>query len=182
MEIWRDIKDYEGIYQVSNTGKIKRLNTNVKSKNNSERKVTERILKLKLTNDYYNVCLCKEGNRNFFRVNRLVAFAFPEICGEYFEGAVCNHKDENKHNNNAENLEWCTQQYNNTYGNRLTNAAKSKSKPVLQYTKSGKLIREYNSLTEVQDLFGYAQSNISNCCYGNRKSAYNFVWKFKNNE
>lgn len=108
-EIWRDIKDYEGLYQVSNKGRVR----SIKDKNHIyiiEGSITEY--------GYRNVRLCKDCVKKAFRVGRLVGFAFPEICGEYFDGAQINHKNENKLDNRAENLEWCTQKYNLNYGNR----------------------------------------------------------------
>lgn len=108
-EEWRDIQGYEGLYQVSNLGRIR----SIKNPDNIyiiEGSITEY--------GYRNVRLCREGIKKAFRVGRLVGLAYPEICGEYFEGAQINHKNENKLDNRAENLEWCTQEYNLNYGGR----------------------------------------------------------------
>ena len=107
-EIWRNIKDYEWLYQVSNLGRIRSI------KNGDNRVIEGSISEY----GYRNVRLCKHSIKRAFRVGRLVAFAFPEICGEYFEGAQVNHKNENKLDNRAQNLEWCTQEYNMNYGTR----------------------------------------------------------------
>lgn len=98
-EIWKDIEGYEGIYQVSNIGRVKCVQNH-------------KCLNQYTSKGYKLVSLRKEGVFKSVSVHRLVAKAF---CNGYFEGAVVNHKDENPLNNNAENLEWCTRSYNATY-------------------------------------------------------------------
>ena len=105
IEVWRDIKGYEGSYRVSNLGRIKSLNYRHTGK--------EGILKPKTTkNGYLQVNLQKDNKCKHFLVHRLVALAFVD---GYKEGLVVNHKDENKQNNIWTNLEWCTSQYNSQY-------------------------------------------------------------------
>ncbi len=101
-EIWRPIYGYEGIYEVSNLGNVKRLVGKRCSK--------ERILKPKLTKDgYFETALSSAGKYKYIRTHRLVAFAF---CSGYHEGLEVNHKDGNKLNNKADNLEWVTSSEN----------------------------------------------------------------------
>ena len=114
-EIWRDIKGYEGLYQISNLGNVKSLNYNKTGQ--------ERLMVPQVGHDgYRRVALFNKQkgikNKKYF-VHRLVVWAFPEICGEWFEGAVVNHKNEITSDNRAENLEVCDQSYNNTYGNGM---------------------------------------------------------------
>ena len=98
MEIWKDIPEYEGIYQVSNTGKVKRIDKK------------EKMLKNNLCgNGYYYVYLSKNGKVRKFKVNRLVAQAFIENPENK---PFVNHIDGDKLNNNVENLEWVTQSEN----------------------------------------------------------------------
>ena len=160
IEEFRDIPGYEGVYEVSNLGRVRR---------------NGKILKpIKDKDGYLRVNLCKNGiRRTSSLIHRLVALAFlhnpdnkPQI----------NHKDEDKTNNAVDNLEWCDAKYNMNYGTRNEKI----SKPVLQYDLLGNFIREWPSMIKVEEELGIDQGNISHCCIGNRKSAGGFIWKFKN--
>lgn len=110
MEIWKDIKGYEGLYQISNTGKVKSLKRIMKS-----RKCEEIIRKpSKLPKGYLRVSLCKNGEIKYYSIHRLVAEAFIPNENNY---PCVNHKDCNTSNNNVENLEWMTYEENNSYKN-----------------------------------------------------------------
>ena len=88
-EIWKDIKNYEGLYQISNLGRIKRVDKN-------------KILKYAIVyNGYYRVCLCKNGKAKDFRVHRLVAETFIPNDKDL---EIVNHKDGNKKNNKVEKI------------------------------------------------------------------------------
>lgn len=177
MEEWRDIKGYEGLYQVSNYGRVKSLNYNHTGE--------ERILKparfaMKSGNSYYKVKLCKDGKTNNKRVHVLVAEAFipnPDNLPEV------NHKDENGLNNRVDNLEWCTRKYNINYGTAIERMKEKMingktSKPVYQYSIDGKLIKEWSSTMEIQRQTGYANGNIGKCCRGKYKQAYGYKWSY----
>ena len=161
-EIWCPIKGFEGQYQVSDQGRVKSLKFG-----------KERILKpIRDKDGYLLVNLCKNGEIKQCLVHRLVAQAFipnpnnlPQV----------NHRDEDKTNNSVQNLEWCDQKYNINYGTRTDRC----SKPVLQFTKSGEFVREWKSTRDVERNLGYFHNNISDCCNGKYKSAYDFIWKFK---
>ena len=102
-EIWKDIEGYEGLYQVSNTGKVKSFRGN-----------KEKILKATvMPHNYRRVQLSKDGKNRGFFVHRLVAKAFIPNPDNL---PIINHKDEDPSNNNMENLEWCTYKYNSNYG------------------------------------------------------------------
>ena len=108
-----------------------------------------------------------------------------------------NHKDENPNNNEVSNLEWCTVQYNNTYGSRnlkasLTNSIiqlnNSKSKAVIQLDLDGNFISEWPSISEIKRQLGFDISNIANCCKKHqiikgvkttRIQAYGYKWRYK---
>ena len=122
MEIWKDIKGFEGVYQVSNTGKVRRLIF----KNN--RVVKDKVREKKPTdngNGYLIVSLQNCNKRKNYYVHRLVAEAF---CDKSINCSVVNHKDYNKYNNAAENLEWCTQKQNVIYSSERMKHEKKKCK------------------------------------------------------
>ena len=152
MEIWRDIEGYEGLYQVSNEGRIKSL------KRHHVR--NDRILKQSKDKDKYKrVDLRKDNVSATKRVNRLVAKAFIPNPNNY---PVVNHKDENKENNSVDNLEWCSISYNNDYGLRNGNFCKK----VYQYTLGGELIAVYDKIAYAAlAVNGYA-ANIKTACNG----------------
>lgn len=110
-EVWKDIDEYKGLYQISNLGRVKSLK---KYAGKSLRE--EKILKTYKDKDgYIKVILCKNNKTRFLSIHRLLAEAFipnPENLPQI------NHKDENKENNDIDNLEWCTCKYNINYGSR----------------------------------------------------------------
>ena len=197
-EIWKDIKEYEGLYQVSNLGRVKSLERKYFSgKNHNICKIAEsKLLKLRLDKNGYLVTgLSKNGKQAYVRVHRLVAEAFIPNPNNYPQ---VNHKDENKENNNVDNLEWCTAKYNNNYGTRKEKASKSsKGKYNKGLEKSINIIRkkvlcittgkEFNSIIEASNFYNIDNSSISSVCKGKRKSCGKLsdgtplVWKYIDN-
>lgn len=106
-EIWKDIKGYEGAYQISNFGRIKSFQGSDKY-----HKRKEIILSKGIRNTYEIIQLSKNKTRKSFQVHRLVAEAFLPNPHNY---PIVNHKDFNRLNNNVDNLEWCTQKHNVNY-------------------------------------------------------------------
>ena len=153
MEIWKDIKGYEGKYQVSNYGRVKSLNY----RHTGNEKLLKPILQ---TDGYLYVSLCKPLKR--FSIHRLVAEAFIQNPDNLPE---VNHKDENPTNNHVDNLEWCTNKYNINYGSRNKRVSESLSKKVYQYTLDGELVKEWKSTAEC-GRNGFQQQNIVRCCKG----------------
>lgn len=176
-EIWKDIQEYEGLYQVSNLGRIKSLEKIIITNNNIIKKMSEKILKTPLHKDgYCYVMLRKDNKSRLFVVHRLVAKEFipnpnnlPQV----------NHKDENKLNNNAENLEWCTAQYNINYGTHNERQALAKSKTVYQYSLDKILLNIWKSTHDVYRKLGYAQGNIARCCRGESKTSNGYIWSYE---
>lgn len=109
MEIWKTIQDYGGLYQVSNTGKVRDLKNHIKSvyKNNK---------------GYICLSLYYNGKTYHPTIHRLVAKAFIPNPNNYEQ---VNHKDCNKENNSVENLEWCNQRYNYNEGMRTFQYSKN---------------------------------------------------------
>ena len=181
MEEWRDIEGYKGLYQVSNTGKVKSLERTVWNKGTGcYMTVHERILKgYDDGKGYLRVDLCKEGKVKQSLVHVLVATAFLD---NPYNLPMINHRDENKENNNSENLEWCTSKYNNNYGTRTQRVAEKLSKPIFSIDKESGEIREFSSIMEASRQTGIDNRKINDCLKGRRKSAKGFYWHYADTE
>ena len=174
MEIWKEVEGYEGLYQVSNFGRIKSLKRKTSH-------ISEIILKQSLDNyGYPIVSLCKNNKKKTKTVHRLVASAF--VCNPYNFFFVF-HIDENKCNNNASNLEWCDAKYNSNYGTRTDRSVcklrQNGCKPVIQYDLNRNFIKRWNSLSEIERALGYKKADISYCCLGKYKKSYGYIWKYE---
>lgn len=170
-EIWKDIRGYEGLYQVSNTGRVRSLDRKVHHPNGGERFSKGQIIKPGITpKGYLFVQLSIGGKINAKRVNRLVADAF--IPNPQNAEAV-NHKDKNRKNNNVENLEWCSVTYNNRY---------SLARAVIQYDLNGKPLAKWDAISDAAKATGVNPSNIAQCCRGNRRTAGKFIWEYEEPE
>lgn len=171
-EIWKDIEGYEGLYQVSNLGRVKSLNY--------KRTGKERILKAgKSGYGYLQVNLYKDGNREQPLVHRLVATAFLDNPDNLPE---VNHKDEDKTNNCVENLEYCSRLYNMNYGTGSKRSAEKRSKPVFSVNKETGLIMYWESAKEAERCTGTNNGNIINCCQGRQKSAGGHYWFYADDD
>ena len=176
-EIWKDIPEYEGLYQASNLGRIKSL----ERIDALGHRLKEKILKPSIGNSgYYQVCLCKQSIVNHYMIHRLVWETFN---GKIPENIQCNHLNEVKTDNRLENLNLMTPKENVNYGTRNERAGKvlkngKKSKPVLQFTLEDILIKDYPSIRQVERETGFNQSCIVNCCKGKLKQAYGYKWKY----
>lgn len=149
-EIWKDIEGYEGLYQISSLGRVKSLGRRGKGCS-----LEDRILKLNINKDGYCLVNLKDTNHvaKWYSVHRIVAKHFIPNPDNL---PVINHKDESKDNNCVENLEWCTIQYNNSYGTVVERQSNNKkgqenywlNKPILQYSLEGEFIAEFDSTTQ----------------------------------
>ena len=180
-EIWRPVKGYEGLYEVSNEGRVKSLDRESADCFGRVRHIQSTILRpFTDKSGYKSVCPCKNGNWNKMFIHRLVAQAFPEICGEWFDGCVVNHKDENPSNNVAWNLEVCTQAYNSSYGTARERSKKKRQKPVIQYSHDGEYIKTWESATIAMRELGINNASIGRCCMGYKKHPHagGFKWEY----
>ena len=178
-EMWKAIPGYEGLYEVSDAGNVRSVYR------------YKRTLKPMISNTgYKRVDLFKDKIRKQFSIHRLVAMTFiPNESGKPF----VNHKDEDKLNNNAENLEWVTHEENCRYGtaikrrtehldysNRRVNNARqieACSKPVSQFSKDGTFIRTWKSASECHRATGLAISGIRRAVKNERKTVGGYIFK-----
>lgn len=179
-EIWKDIEGYEGRYQVSNLGRVKALPRTVEGHNQHgkwTRTEPAKIMAQKLQNtDRYQVSLRDaDGKRTTFYVHRLVAMAF--VPG-YFEGATVNHKNEDHHDNRADNLEWMTKAENNAYGTHNFRVGKSLRMSVEMLTDEGQHVAYFDSMSEAAEKSGCPLSSIHRCCYGRQETTNGYRFKF----
>ena len=164
-EEWRPIKGYEGLYEVSNFGRVKSLCAG--------RWKSTMLRKPQLTkNGYKAVMLRKSGNVQLITIHRIVATAFLDNPDGLRE---VNHKDEDKTNNHVDNLEWCTRKYNQNYNEHY----KIYYKPVIQLTKDGTEVGRYESLKAAQEATGVLSSYISGALRGRQRTAGGFRWQFQ---
>lgn len=178
-EIWKDIKNYEGYYQVSNYGNVRSITRKREQRHysggTSHYVFNGKMLTIqKQRNGYCTVDLHKCGKTERKLIHRLVATAFIENKNNY---KYINHKDNNPSNNRVDNLEWCTQKYNIQYAYDNGTKIPPHMKEVRQL-KNGKEIATYKSLTEAQRKTGVWWTNISKCCRKLRNQAGGYQWEF----
>ena len=169
METWKPIKDYEGLYEVSDLGNVRNANT-------------KRILKGGLKgHGYLGVSLYDaDGNERQIYIHRLVAQAF---CDNPNNKKTVNHINENKKDNRAMNLEWMSIQENLAYGTRMQKVIKKKingygSKKVSKYTLDEQFIKTYPSIAQAARENNCAGSNIRNAISGKYAQCAGYVWRY----
>jgi len=181
-EEFRDIKGFEGKYQISNYGRVVSLTKYcAKTKSYYDRPLIRKNQK-HIKDNYFcwSVGLSDNKSKKYCLVHRLVAEAFIPNHNNFPE---VNHKDENPLNNYVENLEWCERLYNANYGYGLKTRSVKRSNPIIQYDKNGKLIKVFLNTNEIKNKTKYKISNITNCCNGkkNYDTAYNSKWEYAKN-
>lgn len=174
-EIFKDIKGYEGLYQVSNLGKVKSL---PKIRGNGNGYIQEeRILKSGInTKGYLKVVLLNNKKRSDKLVSRLVAIAFipnPE------NKRTVNHKKGIIIDNRSSELEWATYSENHLHAYKKLGRKSHFNKPILQFTKEGVFLYEYESLTKAHIKTGISIGHLSKLCRGRSKMVGEFIWKYK---
>ena len=172
METWKDIKGYEGIYQVSDEGRVRSLDREVGSHHNSAKKIKGKIKKTTVNNrGYLQVSLSKDGKISTKKIHRLVWLAFN---GEIPQGLQVNHIDEDKTNNRLDNLNLMTPKENSNWGTRTERiSAKTRgvynnpkvSHPVFGYDKDCNLVVSFPSIKEASRN-GFNHGTVSACANG----------------
>ena len=189
-EQWKDVEGYEGLYQISSYGRVRSL----------PRKGTDgRTIRDSLGNSgYLQTHLCKNGKSKTIMVHRLVARHFVENPDNLPE---VNHIDEDKTNNHASNLEWCTRIQNVKHGtgvermamahdykrsaiksaanHNYKEVARKEAKPLLQFDKDGNLVKRWESLRAAGRALGVSCGNISAACNGKQETSYGFIWRYE---
>ena len=194
-EEWRDVKGFEGMYEVSNKGNIRSVDRFVNNKSHTKTLIKGTNIKPQINHKgYMAVILHKEGRPYSRVIHRLVAEAFIDNPNKLPQ---VNHIDTIKTNNAVENLEWITNYdnmqhaiangcYDNAFTERrllavkenLKKAVESRKRQVSQYDRSGKFIRTYSSTREAGMLTGTCDSKITSVCRGKRKTTGGYIWKY----
>lgn len=179
-EVWRDVAGYEELYKVSNLEHVSSLDRI----DSNERYLKGKKLKpRKNGRGYLYVNLCRNGKEKATIIHRLVGktfipnpYSYPEI----------NHKNEIKTDNRVKNLEWCSRKYNNNYGHHNEKVAKALtngpcSKPVLQLTLDGSLVKRWPSTMECGRC-DFTQQSVVDCCNGKRHTHKGYRWQYAKKE
>lgn len=171
-EIWKSIIGYEGLYEVSNVGRVRSIDRIVFQQGRNQ-KYRGKIMSPYLNNTgYFCVRLSKNNKKRTFTIHRLVATAFIPNPNNY---PCVNHKDETPKNNNVENLEWCTNEYNVNYGTATFRRAVKMGKRVAQYDKNGKLVATFYSVNEAER---GTNIKIGDAVKNSNHTAGGFFWRF----
>lgn len=200
-EIWRSIEGYEGLYEVSNLGRVRSLDRYGNTGYGIRLYKGKILSQVKNRCGYLNVVLSKKCIKTIFTVHRLVARAFPEICGQYKDVLQVDHINTVRTDNRAINLRWVTRSENQN--NPLTiqhffNANKGKNKgekcywygkfgkehhrsiPIVQYDRKGNFISEFSCAAEAERKLNIDHRAICRVLKGQRNHTHGFIFKYKN--
>lgn len=180
VEVWRDIAGFEGLYEVSNHGRVRTVECDTIRYRNGQ-PITyhkrQQLRKQKMRSGYMLVCLHRDSVEKTCLVHRLVSEAFipnPDNLPEI------NHKDTCRSNNNVSNLEWCDRVYNLTYPQSVINRMMAVSTPIEQLTLQGEHIAYFSSTHAVHRITNGRMHyrNIKRVLFGQNQTAYGYRWRF----
>ena len=180
-EIWKDIEGYEGIYQVSNLGRVKSLSRIIIDKNGHNKTINEHYMTGSNNgHGYLTVMFHKDGKGIRRYIHRLVAQAFISNPNNLPE---VNHKDENRENNIVTNLEWVNYLTNRTYGTRLERLSDSNTEhaPIIQYDLDFNYVAKYKNAKQATDILGYDDhgTGIYKCANKKSNTAHGYIWRYE---
>lgn len=175
-EIWKNIKNYEGYYQVSSLGKVRsidRIDINGS-------KIKGKVLSPLNVNGYSRVLLSKDGVKKQKGIHRLMMEAFVP---NPLKKPQVNHINGIKNDNRLENLEWCDASENQLHAIKIGLVSKTRkwykpTKKVVQKNTENQIIKIWDSNKQITIETDYKKENIKNCCNGKSKTAYGYVWKY----
>ena len=186
-EIWQDIKGYEGLYQISNLGRVKSFR-----RFNGHHYISREKILTPQKNKYLTVRLADGNKTKQYQVHRLVAETF---IPNPFNKVYVNHINGNKKDNMVNNLEWCTPKENTIHAyknnlikkttdkknkaalNNIKKAWSKTSKKVNQYDLNNNFIKQWESISSIAKINNYRRCSVTNAC-NNKKIYKNYIWKY----
>ena len=171
--MWRDIKGFEGLYQVSNYGRVRSLGCFSKGRNNCLRFVKGRILSQIKHGSHFHVLLSKNKDKKWFEVHQLVAQAFISNPNNY---EIVHHKNHQPDDNRVENLMWVSkEEHIAIHSNKRAKRAKRVDQidPI-----SGEVLHQWTYVKEITRELGYRRENIYKCCRNKYKTYKKYIWKY----
>lgn len=170
MEIWKDIKDYEGYYQVSNLGNVRSVDRRVLQSDGSVANYKGKILKGETDKrGYKRVRLSKNNKATKFQIHRLVAIHFID---NPLNKKFVNHIDENTSNNKVDNLEWVTGSENMTHGTVQKRLSDKKKKKIICVTDN----KKFDSVNSASEYYGIGRRLISGVLSKSKKTTHGKVF------
>lgn len=184
-EIWKPVVDAVGVYEVSDHGHLRCL---IQGQGHRKRVLKPCVNYANYDNYRYKK---NDGKYRYVGIQRIMMEAFVPVPNElkHLIGTRylhVNHKDENPQNNSLENLEWCDARYNTNYGTAMRRKQETRNRTgvrgamvkVRQLSKSGELVRVWNSMAEASNELGIFKSQICYCCKGKQKTAGGYRWEY----
>lgn len=182
--LWREIPEFEGLYEININGDIRSLDRWIDNNGTATEFRKGGIMKPYINtyrNNYSQIVLRKNNKNHYFKIHQLVAKAFPEICGEWFEGCEVDHIDGNPENNSAYNL-----RVTDKLGNMANEISRERMREhhhknkKCQMLKDDVVIAVFRSTSEAHRQTGISRNKISDMCNNNyhRVSKDEYTWKF----